>query len=121
MLGARCAGGENHSRCCGAIAAAAVMLTCFAEGAVADTPVPSYTQAVIHSPSPETTGFQGFGIALGRAGDVDRDGAGDVIASDTAQTVSGLSGAGRVGLQWPGLASSLTLTSPGSARRSGAR
>jgi hypothetical protein len=90
-----------------------MVLACSADGALADTPVPSYSETAIDSPIPEATGFQGFAIALGRAGDVDRDGAGDIVASDTAQPVGGLAGAGRAWV-FSGRTRQLllTLTSP---------
>lgn len=87
--------GGREKRWLLAAVAAAVTLLAGGTQALADTPVPSYTESAIDSPSPEATSFQGFGIALARAGDVDRDGAGDIIAGNSAQTVSGLAGAGR--------------------------
>ena len=63
--------------------------------ALAGTGVPTYTPSVVDSPIPEATSFQGFGIWLGDAGDVDGDGVPEIVASDTSQTVGGLTGAGR--------------------------
>jgi hypothetical protein len=81
--------------------------------ATANTTVPTYTQTVIDSPIPEATTFQGFGIALASAGDVNGDGVPDIAASDSSQTVNGLAGAGRSWIiDGSTLQVLLTLTSP---------
>jgi hypothetical protein len=105
--------GGNARRLVVGVAAALALIAGEASAALANTAVPTYTQTVINSPIPEATSFQGFGIALASAGDVDGDGVPDIVASDTSQTVNSLAGAGR---SWiiDGSTSQvlLTLTSP---------
>jgi hypothetical protein len=76
--------------------ALAIGAVCIVPGsAQAVRPVPAYTQAFIDSPNPQASDFQGFGVALMKAGDVDRDGVGDIITSDPNQTVNGMATVGR--------------------------
>ncbi len=83
-----------------AVACSAAVLGALALAAVAQTTgVPSYTAPLLDSPAPQAHpgGLGGgFGVRVGTAGDLNKDGTNDVFVSAAAQDVGGLQGVGRV-------------------------